>query len=129
MGTVRGDESTQSEPATINNRAVSAGLVKAHGVSYRHLTNGSNVTAKCQMSIADPMGLCFRNLRTVCCLAPLRLGVSRSAWSDQARSTLLCPPFGPFFRPSWRFEFIAPWNAAVIQREDAKAQRRKEPIY
>ena len=36
--------------------------------------------------------------------------------------------FGPFLHPSLRFAFIAPWNAAAIQREDAKAQRRKELI-
>jgi hypothetical protein len=45
--------------------------------------------------------------------------VERPGSIDPAVSAL----FGPFFRSSWRFEFISPWNAAAIQREDAKAQR------
>ena len=71
----------------------------------------------------------FSNLRTLYCFASLRLGVLAfllARVSVKARSTLQCQPFSaPFFRPSQRFEFIAPWNAAAIQREDAKAQRRK----
>jgi len=71
----------------------------------------------------------FSNLRTLYCFASLRLGVLAfllARVSVKARSILQCPLFSaPFFRSSWPFEFIATWNAAAIQREDAKAQRRK----
>jgi len=73
------------------------------------------------------------NPRTLCCFASLRLGVFAflaARVSVKARSTLPDPPFfGPISPPELAFEFIAPWNAPAIQREDAKAQRRKEPIF
>jgi len=66
-------------------------------------------------------------LRTLCCFASLRLGVSRSARERQGPSDAAVSALSaPFFRPSWRFEFIAPRNAgghSTRRRQDAKTQR------